>query len=515
MKLAPVLLFAVVIRLLLVTTLSYRSTDFEVHRNWLAITHSLPVSKWYVENTSEWTLDYPPSFAYFECGLSYVAEFFDPAMLQVENLEYASFETIAFQRISVILGDIVLALGAWKMARPYTADRAAVVALMLLNPALLLVDHVHFQYNGMLFGLLLLSIAEIEAGHICRGAAFFCLLVNMKHIFIYCAPVFFVYLLRGHCACSFSQWSIRLRFQEFAKLAAVVLTTFILMWAPIISTGQFSNAVQRLFPFGRGLTHAYWAPNVWALYNTVDRALDKLSGTRTHLTSFSSTAGKAEVFETSVLWPVPPKATFALVLILYMPLLKTIWRQTTPSHKSHDKSFHAQPVRHGSALATYVALGSAISFSVGWHVHEKALIMVTVPLLVVAASSRQKEVLEATAALSTITTFSVLPLIPDYSAEKLAKWVLFSLGHGVEFIILRKSYANFRKSTTGPSILKVWPFSSYFVVMCMAVLGLYSDFGLHVLLFGKARMEFLPLLLMSDFCAVLVLLSFADRKSVV
>ncbi|OXA63352.1 hypothetical protein Fcan01_02396 [Folsomia candida] len=190
---------------------SYRSTDFEVHRNWLAITHSLPLEKWYYESTSEWTLDYPPLFAYFEWILSYGALVFDPKMLDVQNLNYASPMTILYQKLTVIVTDVILAYGVLECSKvmsliipktgtnPKSNYATELFGLIFINGGLFMVDHIHFQYNGFLFGILMLSIARISKGKCFQGAFLFASLLSLKHIFLYIAPAIGIYLLRTCC----------------------------------------------------------------------------------------------------------------------------------------------------------------------------------------------------------------------------------------------------------------------------------------------------------------------------
>ncbi|PFH34398.1 ALG6, ALG8 glycosyltransferase family protein [Besnoitia besnoiti] len=467
---------------------AYRSTDFEVHRNWLAITASQPLSTWYrpESSPSKWTLDYPPLFAFFEFFLSLFARFIDPAMLQVENQDYASPSCVRFQRFTVVATDLVLVVGVWRMytaaqalrreetrpprfgsrcqdahsgvcrkedetgsteecgekgeeeARENDGWPAVALLLVLFNAGLLIVDHIHFQYNGFLLGVLFLSIADIQTGRYYRGSTLFTALLLLKHIFLYVAPVYFVFLLswlRSHgaapapaehsgteadeaftsgdarqfsaSASSSSPRRLSLRgsvaswLARVAKLAALLIAFSLLVLAPFVTTGQLRDLLSRLFPFGRGLLHAQWSANVWALYAAADRLLllarEKL--TRVSLAALDAPCGPtrglvgAGAFQ--VLPSVSPAAAATVTLVLYTPLLAAVWR--APSRR---------------LFPVYVALGGSVCFATGWHVHEKAIFLVSLPLGVAAWMDLNPLLLVVSFLLNALSNLAILPLLP-------------------------------------------------------------------------------------------------------
>eukprot|EP00050_Salpingoeca_kvevrii_P015917 m.51141 g.51141 ORF g.51141 m.51141 type:complete len:252 (+) comp6588_c0_seq4:1-756(+) len=154
------LVFAAAACLKLLLLPAYFSTDFDVHRNWLAVTQ-LPLREWYTEATSEWTLDYPPLFGWLEYALSFPAQLFDPGMLEISAEPYRSPATVVFQRLSVVASDVTLLLACW-LCWPGASSRFGIAVLVFFNTGFFIVDAIHFQYNGFLFGILLISMAYLK-----------------------------------------------------------------------------------------------------------------------------------------------------------------------------------------------------------------------------------------------------------------------------------------------------------------------------------------------------------------
>lgn len=115
----------------------------------------------------------------------------------------------------------------------------------------------------------------------------FAALLNFKHIFLYMAPAYFVYLLKAHCFINVSEESAPPTFspKNFLILGGSVAGVFVVSLGPFLH--QLPALIGRLFPFTRGLCHAYWAPNFWALYAGADRFL-------IHGKSFTSRGSSSE-----------------------------------------------------------------------------------------------------------------------------------------------------------------------------------------------------------------------------
>ncbi|GFZ00729.1 ALG6, ALG8 glycosyltransferase family [Actinidia rufa] len=352
-------IIAACVKLLLIP--SYHSTDFQVRRHWLALTHSLSLPNWYSDETSPWTLDYPPFFAHFERFLSLFAKLVDPTIVDLHNgLNYKSPSVIIFQRLTVILWDTVLIYGIYRLGRKLgSRERNLIWVLVVWSPALLIVDHLHFQYNGFLMGILLVSLSLLEEGRDLTGGEGW---------------------VRG--------------FGRLVAMGTVVVAVFVAAYGPFVYYGRIQQVFHRMFPFGRGLCHAYWAPNFWVFYILLDKELAFMLaklGFNIQAPTASFTGGL-----------VGDTSPFAV--------LPMAWRSPQPR-----------------MITRWVAYAYTCGFLFGWHVHEKASLHFVIPLAIVATQSMEDA--RHYFILSIVSCYSLFPLL--FEAQEYPIKVLLLLLHSI------------------------------------------------------------------------------------
>lgn len=197
--------------------------DFEAQRHWLEVTTALPIGEWYHNTTNNdlqyWGLDYPPLTAYVSWACGVVANAVYPPMVELHTSRGNESELCRLvMRMSVLVLEVLLYFPAvWifvgRVAPQHTdtgvrgqdisarsqhlwAHRVYLTLLILLQPALVLIDHGHFQYNNVALAFTLWAIVALDAGHDVLASIAFCLALNFKQMTLYYSPAFFFFILR-------------------------------------------------------------------------------------------------------------------------------------------------------------------------------------------------------------------------------------------------------------------------------------------------------------------------------
>ena len=246
--------------------------DFEAQRHWMEVTVNLAPRAWYVQGPDNdlqyWGLDYPPLSAHLSWVLGHLARLLGhPALVALYSSRgHESATTRAFMRHTVLACDALVFLtaaasfAAAAAPRRDAIARATLLLQLALVPALVLVDHGHFQYNCVSLGLTLWAARFALGGRPLASSAAFSLALNFKQMSLYLAPAFFCYLLSG---CMRRGESSLMRTAHVAKLGLVVVGTFALCWLPFLTSPADALAVlTRVFPVERHLYEDKVA-NLW------------------------------------------------------------------------------------------------------------------------------------------------------------------------------------------------------------------------------------------------------------
>ncbi|KAI9344927.1 glycosyl transferase [Obelidium mucronatum] len=278
--------------------------DFEAQRHWLELTTHLPAAQWYAYDVLYWGLDYPPLTAYHSWLLGRAALAINPDWVALDaSRGLESPDLKLFMRYTALITDVVInmtAIGAFARfccKNRTRAEQTLLLFLALIQPALILIDHGHFQYNSAMLGFSLWTVICLSQKRYVLGSIFFCLALGFKQMALYYSlPVFF-YLLGVSFGIAKREGAVA-GFIKLAQIGATVILTFGLLFAPFLSsTSNLLQVIHRIFPVDRGLYEDKVA-NFWCAISVLVK-VKKLFPVET-LVRFSIIATLIGVLPTSI-----------------------------------------------------------------------------------------------------------------------------------------------------------------------------------------------------------------------
>ncbi|KAK2629174.1 hypothetical protein QTJ16_002277 [Diplocarpon rosae] len=215
--------------------------DYEAQRHWMEVTTQLPVSQWYFHDLEWWGLDYPPLTAYHSWLLGNLGGLINRSWFDLHasrGLEDPALKI--FMRATVIFSEYLVYVPAavvfvhrlTKLQGINSWNASVALTAILMQPGTILIDHVHFQYNTVMLGLVLASMSSVLAGRYMWSCVFFVLALGFKQMALYYAPAMFAYLLG---ACIFP----RINIPRFFGIAVVTLLSFAILLFPLVLGALF------------------------------------------------------------------------------------------------------------------------------------------------------------------------------------------------------------------------------------------------------------------------------------
>ncbi|KJA21176.1 glycosyltransferase family 57 protein [Hypholoma sublateritium FD-334 SS-4] len=372
--------------------------DYEAQRHWMELTIHLPMNQWYTYDLPYWGLDYPPLTAYISwlCGI--VAHFINPSWVGLDNSRgIETPESKFFMRMTVIACDalvyvpaLVMFAHTWQGSRSKRTQELSLLTL-ILQPALLLVDCGHFQYNSVMLGFTILALNFFAKGQDLIGAAFFVLSLGFKQMALYYAPAFGSYLLAKCLYLGPTKGG-----QLFVRLALVTASTFLLLFLPWLSTSAslstIMQPVTRIFPFARGLFEDK-VSNFWCASNVIFK--------------WKTWASSASLVKTST----------ALTALGFLPavagLLRSGITHMTKSELRDEKDSEGKQHTPFLPLLPYALLTSSMSFFLfSFQVHEKTILLPLLPVtLLLSGAPIDSAAYSWGALVNNVAVFSMWPLL--------------------------------------------------------------------------------------------------------